>query len=159
MSSAFIMCCGNQERWKGEGLKQHVIVEGERLIDRTVRMCRAASIFPVVVSKHAQIGHPHITPENTTTLIKSMQSIACRIRFGDLILLGDTYYHTLKFKGYGLFGHGSEVFAIRTYRTLIEHIENSEAERLCQLGLPIHSFPQGNTTDFDTVEDYERFVA
>lgn len=119
-----ILAAGEASRWDGPGLKQHLEIDGERLLDRIVCQCRDRGRDPIVVTRAGQrrlssAREVEIIPTATT----SGGILATQPWWGaaeTIFLLSDVRYTDaamdaiiLRDPGSAFFTDGGDIFALR----------------------------------------------
>ena len=95
--TTFILCAGRQSRWGPTTIKQLLPVEGEVLINRTVRQVKEVDPKGVVwVVSHreelANIGHEILVPPARRCTCETILSVSSYWGDYNVVLLGDVYY-------------------------------------------------------------------
>jgi len=118
-----ILACGKQDRftYNNYGIKQLLMVHGESLIDRMVRLSQPYQ-KPVIVSWKPELKRPeadYFTPVNCAYVLDTLNDCADLWTERTIVLLGDVYYtddcfkQIMEFTGdIGFFSDLNDIFAI-----------------------------------------------
>ncbi|MEE9366919.1 MAG: hypothetical protein V3W44_09555 [Dehalococcoidales bacterium] len=102
MRRAIITCAGEAKRWAGETPKQLVDVEGEILLERTVRQCLQHGLSPIVVAEDDRFdveGAELFMPVASRWWCETALSTQVLWTPGEhVLLLGDVWYSDAGFK-------------------------------------------------------------
>lgn len=122
-----IMADGKAKRMSGLSKKKQLIeIDGEKIIDRTVRQLRALGIEPIIATHFEEFDYldiKHITPENNDHEIKKFNANKKYYQEEDetLFIWGDTYFEDCDIativktpvEKYKFFGTEYEIFGFK----------------------------------------------
>lgn len=184
----FILCAGKQTRWTGSEPKQLLSVNGEPIIERTLRLAEDA--FIVSHRKEFKRFGNVIRPSFKRSTCETLLSCSKHFTERNIILLGDVYYTEesidtiLKYDGdLQFFSDGQDIFGISfnsvsmpTFLTALKIALRSGSNngRLWEAyrgifgidtfpmfegcGQPCITYIGDETQDFDTEEDYNNYL-
>lgn len=183
----FILCAGKQTRWTGYAPKQFISVNGESLIERTLRLTGGT-----IVSHRTEFNclGKVINPSSRRSACATLRSCSKYFEDRNIILLGDVYYTEDSIeliKSYNgdlqFFSDGQDIFAIsfsaNSVNTILSSIQialksGNNNGRLWEIyreifgietfpmfqgsGQPCITYIEDETQDFDTEEDYRNYL-
>lgn len=181
-----ILCCGEQSRFGQENtLKQLLVFDNERLLDRTIRQCNAYG-NPIVVTKNPQLMDVEaeiFTPLKHRWTCETILNTAELWDERTIILLGDVRYtddcidkifkfngemqfftDTIDFFAISLSGRYRDELEYQLIKTLANSVKQTTPVRLLHLyrtmDLPEHycTLIEDETCDFDKPHEYIDFL-
>jgi len=183
-SSTIVLSAGESMRFDGPYPKQHIEIDGERIIDRTLRMFPDAHLIAInpEIANHPKVFKPKAHRYTSETLLstKELWKDVTTVLFGDVYYTDEAVEIIKKSTPTTFFTDGQDIFGLKFdqdvsgfLREVVAKADQPDGNcgRIWEVyrlmfglpnwpatsDMPALTFIGDKTQDFDTVEDLENF--
>jgi hypothetical protein len=185
LESTIVLSAGESVRFEAPYPKQNIEINGEKIIDRTLRLFPEAylvAVNPEIAPFHPKVFHPNFRRYTSETLLstKELWKDVTTVLFGDVYYTEEAVDIIRKAEPTTFFTDGQDIFGLKfdqdisgSLREVVKMADQPEGNcgRIWEVyrimfglprwpatqDLPALTFIGDKTQDFDTVEDLENF--